>query len=363
MNRAAGLQTEDWAAPGAFQVASGVYRIPLPLPNDALRAVNSYAIVGSDEVDVVDPGWNRPESKAGLAAGLAELGIALGDVRNFLVTHVHRDHYTQAVALRSEYGTRVSLGAGEKPSLTALRSPSRRPLAWQIAVLHACGAGSLATQVQEHAAALPPLDPAQWAPPDVWLTPAHIDLQPGRSLEVIETPGHTRGHVVFHDAGTNLLFAGDHVLPTITPSIGFEEAPLENPLAAFLASLARVRSLPDALLLPAHGGVAPSVHARVDELVDHHGRRLERTEEALYAGATTPYEVARELSWTRRERRLYELDNFNQMLAVLETRAHLALLSAQGRAAVFDAGDGLERYRATQAPVSKTLVERERPNV
>ena len=48
-----------------------------------------------------------------------------------------------------------------------------------------------------------------------------------------------------------LLFAGDHVLPTITPSIGFESAMRANPLGAFLQSLALVRARPDARLLPA----------------------------------------------------------------------------------------------------------------
>ncbi|MGH3629143.1 MAG: MBL fold metallo-hydrolase, partial [Sciscionella sp.] len=39
-------QNEDrhaWEEPGAFPVAPGVHRIPLPLPNDGLRAVNVYA--------------------------------------------------------------------------------------------------------------------------------------------------------------------------------------------------------------------------------------------------------------------------------------------------------------------------------
>ena len=32
-----------WERPGAFEVAPGVHRIPLPLPGDALKAVNVYA--------------------------------------------------------------------------------------------------------------------------------------------------------------------------------------------------------------------------------------------------------------------------------------------------------------------------------
>jgi glyoxylase-like metal-dependent hydrolase (beta-lactamase superfamily II) len=152
-----------------------------------------------------------------------------------------------------------------------------------------------------------------------------------RSLQVIHTPGHTRGHVVFRDAEAGLLFTGDHVLPHITPSIGFEPTPPSLPLAEFLASLRAMTRLPDARMLPAHGPVAPSVHQRVDELLRHHEDRLARTLEQVVAGRTTVHEIARGLDWTRRQRKLDELDAFNQMLAVLETKAHLDLLAETGR--------------------------------
>ena len=51
----------------------------------------------------------------------------------------------------------------------------------------------------------------------------------------------------------------------------------------------------------------------------------------IAAGAGTAYETARALTWTRHERHFDELDLFNQMLATMETRAHLEVLAAQGR--------------------------------
>ena len=51
----------------------------------------------------------------------------------------------------------------------------------------------------------------------------------------------------------------------------------------------------------------------------------------LRHGPATAYEVARALSWTRRERHFDELDPFNQMMAVMETGAHLDVLVRQGR--------------------------------
>jgi hypothetical protein len=55
--------------------------------------------------------------------------------------------------------------------------------------------------------------------------------------------------------------------------------------------------------------------------------------------------VAGALRWTRRRRRLTELDPFNQMLAVTETRAHLELLAAQGSLASSQA-NGVTWYAA-----------------
>ena len=49
------------------------------------------------------------------------LDCALTDVRRFLVTHVHRDHYTLAVSVRRELGTRIALGRGEAGTLRLAR--------------------------------------------------------------------------------------------------------------------------------------------------------------------------------------------------------------------------------------------------
>ena len=149
-------------------------------------------------------------------------------------------------------------------------------------------------------------------------------------MSAVATPGHTKGHLVFADEAAGLLFAGDHVLPRITPSIGFEPAPPPNPLADFMASLELIRSRPDAALLPAHGSVGMRVHERVDELLAHHGKRLDATLAALREGRNTAAAVAAGLTWTRRERRLDELDPFNEMLATLETAAHLEVLVERG---------------------------------
>jgi glyoxylase-like metal-dependent hydrolase (beta-lactamase superfamily II) len=341
----------EWTAPGAAEIAPGVHRIPLPLPQDGLRAVNVYALTHGEDLVLIDAGWAIDAARRQLSESLAQLGRELGDIRRFLVTHAHRDHYTQAVTIRRIFGSRVSIGVDERDSIEGAGQGAGQGtgrsqqtfLKSQLPRLRRTGAQSVGDAILaaglDHA-----LDPTDWEPPDDWLEDGMcVDLG-GQRLRVVATPGHTVGHMVFVDEGNRLLFAGDHVLPHITPSIGFEPDSGRLPLGDYLASLRVVRSMPDMRLLPAHGPVTDSVHARVDELLHHHEVRLAACRRAVDAGAGTAHEAARRLRWTRRERRFDELDPFNQMLAIIETEAHLDLLAAQGRIRRAQQDDGLVVY-------------------
>jgi glyoxylase-like metal-dependent hydrolase (beta-lactamase superfamily II) len=332
----------DWTREGVFEVDPGVYRIPLPLPHDGLRAVNVYAVTDETGLVLIDSGWAIDAAREQLDKALALLGREVRDVRRFLVTHVHRDHYGLAVAVRREYGNQVSLGAGERPTIEMLTNPRHRPFTEHIAVLELCGATELVNWMRARADDFQH-NPADWDAPDDWLDGTDVTL-PERTLHVLPTPGHTHGHVVFIDQTAGLLFAGDHVLPHITPSIGFEAAQQNLPLGNYMESLALVRGLPDRRLLPAHGPVRASVHTRVDELLDHHDRRLDEAREAVGDQTMTAFDVACGLTWTRRRKPFSDLDPFNQMLAVTETAAHLDVLVAQDRLQAKDI-DGVRQYQ------------------
>lgn len=333
--------TGDWTRPGVYRCAPDVYRIPLPLPQDGLRAVNVYALTHGADITVIDAGWSIPESRKLLAAGLAELDAGFTDVRRFLVTHIHRDHYTQAVALRSEFGMRVALGRGERPGLETINDPNRPEGPRQMARLRRAGADALLDRMMGMES--PHTDRTEWASPDEWIEDGERLTVGDRTLVAVETPGHTRGHVVFADEAADIMFSGDHVLPRITPSIGLEPDPAVSPLTDFLTSLELIRTRPDAAMLAAHGPVGMRIHERVDELLAHHAKRLDATLAALDEGRSTAYAVAGALRWTRREHTLADLDPFNEMLATLETMAHLDVLVERGVATVTDQ-DGVAHY-------------------
>lgn len=322
----------EWAEPGVEEVEPGIHRIPLPLPFDTLRAVNVYAIEDAEGLVLVDAGWALQEAQDELEKALAQIDHDLGAVRQFLVTHIHRDHYTLGVVVRRLFGSRVALGEYERESLVGVRETAdevRAPVT-EIERLRTYGASELAdwllTEFEWEG-----VDRTHWEDPDEWLKGGQRIPVGSRVLEVIHTPGHTVGHVVFRDVAAGIMFTGDHVLPHITPSIGFERARPPLPLGDYLASLRLMTELPDARMLPAHGPVAPSVHARTAELFAHHEHRLALTRQSVEQGAHTAFESARILTWTRRERAFDDLDPFNQMLAVSETSAHLDVLVRDGR--------------------------------
>ncbi|WP_370288519.1 MBL fold metallo-hydrolase [Nocardioides sp.] len=332
---------EHWAAEGAWQVAEGLHRIPLPLPMDALKAVNVYVLEADDGLTLVDGGWSIEIARDLLEKSLRSVGYGFGDIRRFLVTHVHRDHYTMASVLGAEFGAEVLLGRGEEPALALLNDAADLDESPFLGVLRTAGAAEIAEQwAAGHDGELP--DPADWRRPTRWLEGDERFTVGRRTLDAVHTPGHTPGHYVYADVADELLFAGDHVLPTITPSIGFTVPAVDQPLGHFMASLTRVRALPDLRILPAHGPVAPSSHARVDELLAHHEHRLDLCLASLKErGRVTSLVVAKDLGWTRHERAFAELDPFSQGMAAMETKAHLELLVARGQATAVEDADGV----------------------
>jgi glyoxylase-like metal-dependent hydrolase (beta-lactamase superfamily II) len=332
---------EAWYSPGVYQVVPGVWRIPLELPDQGLHSVNVYALASSDAVTLIDAGQAVSGSRERLERGLDAIGFGPDQVAQILVTHIHRDHYTNAVAMRRDHDLKIMLGAEEAISLPLVQDPTRDRYGTQLGLLREAGAAKLAEFMTGLDDGVPP---GLWEAPDVWLRPGTV-VAGDRVLDVLPTPGHTRGHVVFGDSSAELTFSGDHVLPHITPSIGFEPAAPRLPLMDYLNSLRLMLNFPDTRLLPAHGQVTASVHRRVEELLEHHADRLEASLLPLEEGSTA-FEVAGRLSWTRRLRGFGELSPVNQMLAVLETKAHLDVLVATNRASCNAVPDGPSRYRA-----------------
>lgn len=327
------------------RVTEHVMRIPLPLPIPDLSHVNCYAVIGeTGRLTLVDPGWASADTERALQAALLLLGSSTDHVDRILVTHSHWDHFTQAIAWQRRHGIPVLLGRGEKPTVDAFSTIEHGgSYPAQAAMLRRAGAASMARKIEAHE--LEPFErEVPYGDPDSWVDDGDLVDCDGRPVEVIATPGHTRGHSVFHELTDNLLFTGDHVLPRITPSVSFEREPERLPLASYLTSLRTLLARPDARMLPAHGAVTESVHERVQALLEHHRERLDVIADRVASGASTAADVARTMTWTRHARSVDDLGLVHGMTAILETNVHLELLAYQGVLVRTVADDGVEHF-------------------
>ena len=151
----------------------------------------------------------------------------------------------------------------------------------------------------------------------------------GGALVPLHTPGHTVGHLCFHERERDLLLTGDHVLPKVTPNVARRPGSDPDPLRDFLRSLGRLRDIPDsAVVLPGHEWPFDRLSRRIDVLHEHHDRRLAEIEQAVEQGNTTTWEVAQAVSWARP---FSAFTPRSLRSALAETSAHLARLAEDGR--------------------------------
>ena len=73
------------------RIAAGLYRIPVPLPGNPLRELNSYLFTGGGRSLLIDTGFRQEACRQALFAGLAELGVDRREV-DVALTHLHSDH-------------------------------------------------------------------------------------------------------------------------------------------------------------------------------------------------------------------------------------------------------------------------------
>jgi glyoxylase-like metal-dependent hydrolase (beta-lactamase superfamily II) len=165
---------------------------------------------------------------------------------------------------------------------------------------------------------------------DVRLEDQEVVKLPGLELTVVWTPGHSPGHSCFYEPGERLLFAGDHVLPRITPQIAVFRQDDGNPLEDFLRSLDRLERYDVDEVLPAHEYRFRGLDTRTAVMAEHHTRRLAELYAAIVANpGLTAWKLCAKLRWSRP---WASFDVMNRRFALAETLAHLALLRSRGEA-------------------------------
>jgi glyoxylase-like metal-dependent hydrolase (beta-lactamase superfamily II) len=300
----------------------GIQRVTLPLPTPPGH-VHAYLLDGGL---LVDTGLGLPDAAERWARTLD--GV---EIRRLVITHFHPDHVGAAADVVGLTGVPVSQGVLDYEQCERVWGDlgwPRRLAEWFLG--HGVPS-ELARELIEFGSVFSGL--IRYAPdPEPLREGDRVD-----GWEVLEVPGHADGHICLHRDG--VLVAGDHLLGTISPTIGLYPGGRPDPLGDYIASLERTIALAPRVVLPGHGDPVLDPAGRAGELIEHHRVRLDEAVAAVSAGQRSGYDVSLALFGA-------DLPSTPRRFAVAETLAHLERLVVEGRARRYEA-DGSVSYTAT----------------
>ncbi|MGO8947292.1 MAG: MBL fold metallo-hydrolase [Ktedonobacterales bacterium] len=308
----------------------GIFRIPIPLPF-ALRSANIYLLAdGPHAWTLVDAGLGLSTDESALLAGLDFAGITLEQVSSLILTHCHPDHIGLSGLIRAASGAPIYMLSGEEQTMYQVWGQQAEAANDAVSAMYLANG---MTPVEEASGRHSPSRTRailKLPPPESIVTLEDgAELQLGNhTYRIIWTPGHSDRHLcLLRD--DHVFIAGDHILPGITPNIGYYPNSRPNPLGDYFWGLERVRDLPVRLVLPGHRLPFASLAERVDELRAHHHERSD-TIYTLLATATPTGTSAADIAHSLFGERLRTGDDLRFALA--ESLAHLEYLRGRGRA-------------------------------
>jgi glyoxylase-like metal-dependent hydrolase (beta-lactamase superfamily II) len=320
-------------------LADGVGWARLPIPG-SLRHINIWVLEDGDGVALVDTGLDIAPCREAWEALLAG-PLAGRAVTRVICTHFHPDHVGLAGWLTERFSARLWMTREEWLFARLLSSDVREaPPAEAIAYWRSAGWDE--ARIEAEAA-------KGWGRFASMVSPIPVSFVRmeegdrlsvgGRTWRVLVGNGHCPEHACLIDDEGGLMIAGDQVLPRITSNVSLSLGePEGDPLGDWLASIGKLKGLPDSLfVLPSHGEPFTGLHARLDALAFGHRDRLD----ALHAKLDEPRRAVdcfRILFFRR-------IDDSMLGLATGEALAHLRRLEVEGRA-VRQVRDDVHWYRA-----------------
>jgi len=303
------------------EILPNLYRIEIPLPRNPLKFLNSYVIKNPDRNLIIDTGWNQEECMKAMQAGLKEIGIDLRKT-DFFITHFHVDH----MGLVPDLATDASKIFLNQPDADRFMAGIFWEESARFARLNGFPEDDLQAVLHGH--------PARRFRSDGRIT---FDIVKDRdtisvgdyAFTCVQTPGHSKGHMCLYEVRKKVFVAGDHILSDITPTIQ-SWSDEWNPLKEYLASLDKVYKLDIELVLPGHRSIIRDCKGRIQELKDHHQKRLDEIILILRNGSMNGFQVASQMSWDV----IYDSwDLFpvsQKWFAAGEALAHLKYLEEEG---------------------------------
>lgn len=310
------------------EVYKDIYQAIFPLTGNPLKSINIFVIKSEDSSMIIDTGFNNPENRANMEELFERLN--LNPLKTILfLTHLHSDHVGLAKWLYDKGIGDIYIS--EKDGKIVENGIKKEDFQWQniIKNSHFQGLGPENLKIEDHPGYKNrPKEPFP-----------HTKIKPGWEISIgdynfvaIDEEGHTPGMLGLYEKEHKILFCGDHILGKITPNITYWGDEFGDSLGIYQKNLKKIKDLDIKHLYSSHRFLVEDVNARIDELLDHHDRRLKDVLDIinkLEKANTT--EITQQMQWDIKAKDWSSFPASQKWFAVAEAAAHLKHLVIQGR--------------------------------
>jgi glyoxylase-like metal-dependent hydrolase (beta-lactamase superfamily II) len=305
-------------------MSHNIYRVSLPLPF-SLKQVSAYVIASDDKLTIIDTGLHTKATEEAWKDFFQAKQWDWHQVEKIILTHYHPDHIGFAGVLQKWTKAPVWIAKKEYEQIQQFWHPTKgdSSLVSHFFALDGFPREKLPAidkHMKDFCKVIEPY-PSEYR----WLD-AGGSIEIGNTrFQLIATPGHSQAHVSLFAEKQGIFFAGDVLLPKITPNIPALPNSDPNPLATFLSTLDKISCLDINMVYPGHGEPFSEVKQRIEEIKQHHDHRLQKIVELVKdKQQMTGYQVCEQLFQHRK------LDTHNLRFAFSETIAHLEYLRYSG---------------------------------
>lgn len=309
-----------------IEIAPGVFWLRLPFPF-GINHINIWLLDEGDGWAVVDTGFDRDSTRR-VWENWFELFLDGKPIKRVIATHMHPDHVGLAGWLVKRDDAQFYMSRTDYLLCRAMAGDTGRKAPDEgVRFYRAAGFddASLARYRERFGMFGELIHP---------LPQSFERLRQGQEIKIgpylwqVEIGrGHTPEHVCLYSPETNILIAGDQILPKISSNISlFPTEPRANPLQDWIDSCHRLQDVvpEDCLVLPAHNDVFLGVRPRLQSLIDGHENALER----LTALCDVPRRAVDQDVFSVLFKRKINADNL--FMATGESLAHLMCLVHRG---------------------------------
>lgn len=297
-----------------------VYQLSVPTPYP-VGPVNVF-LIKNEPLTLVDAGPDTPESKKALREGLKSIGVEIADIKRIFLTHSHPDHCGLAGWISRISGARIYAHPYELRRMTANSDHVKERMPFVIQ------SGLPAEEIAKVMGQKDRLPRPNLDRNDVEVLHGGETFEyEGESVQVLHLPGHAPGHLCLFAPREGFFFAGDFLLPHITPNPIMEPDP-ENPsrrlptLQQYLSGLQVLEQMDIKLVWPGHGGVFNDFRSAIKAGRKHHQKQFENIKNVLSTGRKNCYQISKEI--------YPSLKGWNVFMGISEIQAHLDFLYDRG---------------------------------